>query len=182
MASKGSDIGLNVECKVRRQYHILKPLPAANISAKMRSITFLLTLLLVVLLSIGVQGADQGIKPTDLRKACLRKSDGKNAVAAVENFCKNTNIVRLFTSLCHWQAIILTGQLLGSPGSHRRQRQQRRSQGPICLRQDLGQVLASSVGAAEVLSLAVLLHVLAWEFTRFDGEGLRKKAMSALGD
>lgn len=62
----------------------------------MKSIAFLLALLLVALLSARVQSATPAdyVKPTDLRKACLKKSGGKNVVAAIDNFCKNTNIVR----------------------------------------------------------------------------------------
>ncbi|KAM0698724.1 hypothetical protein Q7P36_002191 [Cladosporium allicinum] len=60
----------------------------------MKSITCLLALLLVALLSVGVYGLDQSvIIPTDLREACLKKDDGANVVAAIENFCKNTKIV-----------------------------------------------------------------------------------------
>jgi hypothetical protein len=60
----------------------------------MKSITFLFALLLVALLSAVVHGLDQSvIIPTDLRKACLDKSDGKNVVEAIEKFCKNTKIV-----------------------------------------------------------------------------------------
>lgn len=51
--------------------------------------------MLVALLSVGVHGLDQSvIIPTDLREACLKKDDGANVVAAIENFCKNTKIVR----------------------------------------------------------------------------------------
>jgi hypothetical protein len=60
----------------------------------MKSITFLLALLLLALLSVSVQGADQSvIPPTDMRGACLAKSDGKNVVEAIDKFCKNTKIV-----------------------------------------------------------------------------------------
>jgi hypothetical protein len=60
----------------------------------MKSITFLLTLLLVALLSAGAQGVGQRPgRPTDFRQACLEKRNGKNVVAAIEKFCKNTKIV-----------------------------------------------------------------------------------------
>jgi hypothetical protein len=60
----------------------------------MKSITFLFTLLLVALLSAVAHGLDQSvIIPTDLRKACLDKKDGKNVVEAIEKFCKNTKLV-----------------------------------------------------------------------------------------
>lgn len=60
----------------------------------MKSITFLFALLLVALLSVSVQGADQSvIPPTDMRGACLAKSDGKSVIEAIDKFCKNTMIV-----------------------------------------------------------------------------------------
>jgi hypothetical protein len=60
----------------------------------MKSITCLLTLLLVALVSAAVRALDDSvIIPTDLREECLKKDDGANVVAAIEQFCKNTKIV-----------------------------------------------------------------------------------------
>jgi hypothetical protein len=60
----------------------------------MKSVTFLFALLLVALLSASVHGADQSvIPPTDMRGACLAKSDGKSVIEAIDKFCKNTMIV-----------------------------------------------------------------------------------------
>jgi hypothetical protein len=33
------------------------------------------------------------IPPTDMRGACLAKSDGKSVIEAIDKFCKNTMIV-----------------------------------------------------------------------------------------
>lgn len=61
----------------------------------MKFITCLLTLLLVALVSAAVRALDDSvIIPTDLREECLKKDDGANVVAAIEQFCKNTKIVR----------------------------------------------------------------------------------------
>jgi len=161
----------------------------------MKSIAFLLTVLLVALVSTVAQGANPAdyIKPTDLRKACLKKDGGNNVVAAIDKFCKNTNIVR---NACKTYRVVIRSEAskqesifanqdtldLGRPRSHRRQRSERRSQGPICVRQDLRQVFASAVGAAEVLLSAVVLHVLEGQFARVDGEVLREEAVSGMGD
>ena len=79
----------------------------------MKSITCLLALLLVALLSVGVYGLDQSvIIPTDLREACLKKDDGANVVAAIENFCKNTKIVcdlrKHILTICRHAKALLT--------------------------------------------------------------------------
>lgn len=93
-ASKRSKVALNANRKACRHNHRPRRLPAAKTSAKMKSIAFLLALLLVALLSVSVQGLDQSvIPPTDMRGACLAKSDGKNVVEAIDKFCKNTKIV-----------------------------------------------------------------------------------------
>lgn len=93
LTSKQSTWELSAERKGPTHCHIPEPLPAAKTSAKMKSITFLLTLFLLTLLSTVAHGYQSGIPPADTRKACLDKRDGKNVVAAIEKFCKNTNIV-----------------------------------------------------------------------------------------
>lgn len=84
----------------------------------MRCITILLVFLVVTLLSTFAQGADQSVvRPTDLRKACLKKSGGNNVVAAIEKFCKNTNIVRpLQYHVARKQASMLIGNRQVVPG------------------------------------------------------------------
>ena len=90
---KQSTWELSAKCKVRTHCHIPEPLPAAKTFAKMKSITFFLTLFLFTLLSTVAHGYQSGIPPADTRQACLDKRDGKNVVAAIEKFCKNINIV-----------------------------------------------------------------------------------------
>jgi hypothetical protein len=87
----------------------------------MKSITCLITLLLVALLSIAVHALDQSvIIPTDLRDACLKKDDGANVVAAIEQFCKNTKIVcdlreHLITICRHAKALLTKILFPGRP-------------------------------------------------------------------